>query len=101
MAEFVKVAAEMTRMCGHYECFCKECPLGFAQSCWNWALTQSTQSEKIIMKWAAENPPKTNGNKFREVFGYDLAEKFFTSPTVKDWLDAEYKKPEAQKEEHT
>lgn len=43
------------------------------------------------MKWAAENPLKTNGAKFREVFGYDMTERFNTAPSMKDWLDAEYK----------
>ena len=99
MAEFAKVAAEMTRMCRCYAGFCKECPLGFAASCKNWVLAQSAEAEQIIMKWAAENPLKTNGDKFREVFGYDLTEKFFTSSKVKDWYNAEYKKPEEQEEE--
>ena len=95
MAEFAKVAAEMTRMCRCYAGFCKECPLGFASSCRNWVLAQSKQSERIIMKWAAENPLKTNGAKFREVFGYDFVRAMY----VNDWYNAEYKKPEEQEEE--
>lgn len=99
MAEFSKVAAEMTRMCSHYEGFCKECPLGFSASCRNWVLAQSKQAEEIIIKWAAENPIITNGAKFWEVFGYDLNEKFNVSPSVKDWYNAEYKEPEEQEED--
>ena len=101
MAEFVKVAAEMNRICRRYAGFCKECPLGFAPSCRNWVLAQSAEAEQIIMAWAAENPLKTNGDKFREVFGYDLTEKFFTGSKVNDWYDAEYKEPEEQKEKRT
>ena len=95
MAEFAKVATEMTRMCRHYEGFCKECPLGFAASCRNWVLTQSKQAEEIIMEWAAENPPKTNGNKFREVFGYDFVKAVYAD----DWYNTEYKEPEEQEED--
>lgn len=91
MAEFVKVAAEMTRMCRHYAGFCKECPLGFVASCRNWVPAHPEEAEEIIMKWAEENPLKTNGEKFREVFGYDMTERFNTAPSMKDWLDAEYK----------
>ena len=95
MAEFAKVAAEMTRMCRHHEGFCKECPLGFAASCRNWVLAQSKQSERIIMKWAAENPPKTNGAKFREVFGVPFwAISCGVTPAISKWLNSEYKEPE-------
>lgn len=97
MAEFAKVAAETTRMCGHYESFCKECPLGFALSCRNWVLDHPKEAEEIIMKWAAENPIITNGAKFREVFGYDFVQAVY----VDDWYNAEYKEPEEQEEEHT
>ena len=95
MAEFAKVAAEMTRMCRCYAGFCKECPLGFAASCKNWVLAQSAEAEQIIIKWAAENPPKTNGDKFQEVFGYDFVKAVYTD----DWYNAEYKEPEEQEEE--
>ena len=95
MAEFAKVAAEMTRMCRCYAGFCKECPLGFAASCRNWVLAQPEEAEQIIMEWAAENPPKTNGAKFWEVFGYDFVKAVYTD----DWYNAEYKKPEEHEEE--
>ena len=95
MAEFEKVAAEMTRMCGHYEGFCKECPLGFAASCRNWVIGQPEEAEEIIMKWAKEHPLVTNGDKFQEVFGYDFVKAVYTD----DWYNAEYKKPEEQEEE--
>ena len=90
MAEFAKVAAEMARMCRHHEGFCKECPLGHAVSCHNWMLNHPKEAEEIIMKWAAENPFKSNGAKFREVFGYDFVQAVY----VDDWYNAEYKEPE-------
>lgn len=94
MAEFVKVATEMARMCRRYDGFCKECPLGFALSCRNWVTSHPKEAEEIIMKWAAENPPKTNGAKFREVFGYDFVRAVYAD----DWYNAEYKEPEEQEE---
>lgn len=93
MAEFAKVAAEMARMCRHYEAFCTECPLGSALSCHNWMLNHPKKAEEIIMKWAAENPFKSNGAKFREVFGYDFVQAVY----VDDWYNAEYKEPEERK----
>ena len=95
MAEFVKVAAELTRMCRHYEGFCKECPLGFVLSCRHWVFDNPKEAEEIIMKWAAENPFKTNGAKFREVFGYDFVQAVYAD----NWYNAEYKEPEKQEEE--
>lgn len=95
MAEFAKVAAETERMCRHYESFCKECPLGSALSCRNWMLAHPKEAEEIIMKWAAGNPFKTNGAKFREVFGYDFVRAVYAN----EWYNAEYKKPEKQEEE--
>ena len=42
------------------------------------------------MQWAAEHPTKTNGMKFREVFGEDMIAMLKNTP-LGDWLDAEYK----------
>ena len=92
MAEFAKVAAEMTRMCGHYEGFCKECPLGFAASCRNWVIGQPEEAEEIIMKWAEEHPFKSNGTKFSEVFGVPFwAVSCGVTPAISKWLRSEYK----------
>ncbi len=92
MAEFAKVAAEMTRMCRCYAGFCKECPLGFAASCKNWVLAQSAEAEQIIMKWAAEHPLVTNGAKFEEIFGVPFwAISCGVTPAISKWLRSEYK----------
>jgi hypothetical protein len=92
MAEFAKVAAEMTRMCGHYEGFCKECPLGFAASCRNWVIGQPEEAEEIIMKWAAEHPLVTNEAKFEEIFGVPFwAISCRVTPAISEWIKSEYK----------
>ena len=92
MAEFVKVAAEMTRMCGHYEGFCKECPLGFAVSCRNWVFAQPSEAEEIIMKWAEEHPLMTNGAKFMEIFGVPFwVISCGVTPAISKWLKSDYK----------
>ena len=92
MAEFAKVAAEMTRMCRCYAGFCKECPLGFAASCKNWVLAQSAEAEQIIMKWAAEHPLVTNGAKFEEICGVPFwAISCGVTPAISKWLRSEYK----------
>ena len=92
MAEFVKVAAELTRMCRHYEGFCKECPLGFAASCRNWVTSQPKKAEEVIMEWAEENPPKINGAKFEEIFGVPFwAISWGVTPVISKWLRSEYK----------
>ena len=102
MAEFQTVMKERERMCNCFDA-CVHCPLRKVQEksvlCRDWTFSNPAEAEQIIIKWAAENPPKTNGDKFREVFGYDMTEKFFTSSKVKDWYNAEYKKPEEQEEE--
>ena len=95
MAEFVKVVTEHKRMCENFKMcgkFCKECPLGFAASCRNWVLAQSSEAEEIIMKWAAEHPFKSNGNKFEEIFGVPFwAISCGVTPEIAKWLRSEYK----------
>ena len=92
MAEFAKVAAEMTRMCRCYGGFCKECPLGFAASCRNWVIGQPEEAEEIIMKWAEEHPFKSNGTKFSEVFGVPFwAVSCGVTPAISKWLRSEYR----------
>ena len=95
MAEFAKVADELTRMCRRYDGFCKECPLGFAASCRNWVIGQPEEAEEIIMKWAAEHPFKSNGTKFCEVFGVSFwSISCGVTPAISKWLRSEYKETE-------
>ena len=98
MAEFQTVLKERERMCNCFD-FCVHCPLRKVQTrsvlCRDWTFCNPAEAEKIIMQWAAENPFKTNGDKFREVFGYDFTKVVCAA----DWYNAEYKKPEEQEEE--
>ena len=100
MAEFQAVMAQAARMCSSNK-LCTSCLIrkNCVTSCRVFMFEHPDEFEEIIMRWTAENPPKTNGAKFREVFGYDLTEKFFTSSKVRDWYNAEYKEPEEQEEE--
>ncbi len=64
--------------------------------------------ERIVMKWARENPLVTNGMKFREVFGINLDSievvcrdgegKVSHHQDVSAWLDKEYKGKDGQDE---
>lgn len=64
-------------------------------------------AEKIVEKWAAENPVMTNGQKFCEVFGIDLIvipvyskndpRIHIKGMPFEEWLQAEYKPPQEVK----
>lgn len=96
MAEFQKVIKERKRMCGRYK-ICDGCPikaetLDKGDVCLTWIMRKPEEAEHIIMKWAAEHPIKTNGMKFREVFGEDMMAMLTGEHApLDDWLDAEYK----------
>lgn len=94
MAEFVKVAKEYRRMCNSY-LSCGNCPLDVnvrsSQLCKHDVLLDPEESERIIMKWAAEHPIKTNGMKFREVFGQQFEQLFAVGGVEAQWLHSEYK----------
>lgn len=77
MTEFQTVIKERQRMCDKY--ICSICPLGHQReltydTCPNWIIAHPEKAEKIIMDWA--NNHKTNLQKFKEVFGFDLYNKF-------------------------
>ena len=92
MAEFQEVANEIKRMCNRLKC--SECPLGSKNTlangtCTTWTLQNSEKAESIVMKWAAEHPIKTNGMKFKEVFGDHVV--WETDEDMEAWLNTEYK----------
>lgn len=92
MAEFQEVANEINRMCNRLKC--SECPLGSKNTlangtCTTWALQHSEKAESIVMQWAAEHPIKTNGMKFKEVFGDHVV--WETDEDMEAWLNTEYK----------
>ena len=100
MAEFQKIIKERERMCNAHGIRCEGCPLSRIRRksetiCTLFMIKDPEEAEEILMKWAAENPFKTNGAKFREVFGYDFVQAMHAD----DWYNAEYKEPEEQEEE--
>ena len=91
MAEFQKIAKERERMCESFK-GCKECPmynLTQGNFCGTKILNHPEESERIIMQWAAEHPIKTNGMKFKEVFGDHVV--WGTDEDMEAWFCAEYK----------
>ena len=89
MAEFQKVIRERNRICKTNKC--SACPIFDAKGndfCEEWFYEHPEEAEKIILKWAEENPPLTNGKKFEEVFGFTLS---CLSGDAAEWLNKEYK----------
>ena len=75
MAEFVEVMKYRKRMCAMYRNHsCRICPIYDVKegTCANFLIENTQEAEEIIMKWAKENPIKTNADKFKEVFGVDI-----------------------------
>lgn len=95
MADFKTVMVQAAMMCKSHKT-CESCPVSKHRvtNCRVFIFDHPDEFEEIILKWAAEHSIVTNGNKFKEVFGYDMTERFNTAPSMKDWLDAEYEKPE-------
>ena len=92
MAEFQKVIEEGQRMCNSYGTCC-QCRINAIRNdiCQVWILKNPKEAERIIMQWAAEHPIKTNGMKFREVFGQPYEHLFEANGFIKQWLSQEYK----------
>lgn len=90
MAEFEKVIKEYKRMCKSYANCSDGCP--FRNTTCKYELIEwPDEAEKIIMRWSAENPVKTNRKKFEEVFGFDILKRFSFSEHDKEWFNKEYK----------
>lgn len=92
--EFQEVCKNFTRMCDSIGC--SECGIEKAQktrrefpSCESFLIDCPEQSESIVGQWAKEHPVVTNGDKFREVFGFDIA--MASVLLNEEWLNQEYK----------
>lgn len=96
MAEYQEVIKQFKRMCKSNCDDCLQCPIesydGFSH-CWRWISEEPEKAEELIMKWAKENPPITNNDKIKEIFGLDFKSTFTASPWSLEWLDEEYKEP--------
>jgi hypothetical protein len=92
--EFQEVCKNFKRMCDSLGC--SECGIEKARktkkefsSCESFLIDCPEQAEQIVEQWAKENPVVTNGDKFREVFGFDIV---MVSGLLNDeWLNQEYK----------
>lgn len=86
MAEFTKIIAIRNRMC-HKINSCPECPLyaeNTGYSCRECVFRDPEEYERILLKWDAENPIKTNADIFKEVFDVGI------SPTGCNGFDCPY-----------
>ena len=95
--EFQEVCKNFMRMCDSIGC--SECGIAKAQkgkkefsSCESFLIGCPKKSESIIEQWAKEHPFVTNADKFREVFGFDIA--IVSGLLNEEWLNQEYKEPE-------
>ena len=90
MAEFQTVIHERQRMCSSYNT-CRQCYINdlLTDTCAAWIMKNPEATERIVMKWAAEHPIKTNGMKFKEVFGNHVV--WETDEDMEAWLNSEYK----------
>lgn len=99
MAEYQEVIKQLHRICEHYraEEYCVNCPIRKAQGiyqCWRWVSEDPEKAEELIMQWAKENPPITNADKFKEVFGCDPRLLAIWNSNSHIWFDDEFKEPE-------
>ena len=97
MAEFQEVAEMYKRLCDSYD-GCYKCPMFRNRgendpiACRYWALLVDPKTaEEVILYWGKKHPMKTNGMKFREVFGQPYEHLFEADGFIKQWLSQEYK----------
>ena len=97
MAEFQTIIKERERMCNAHGSSCDGCPLSRIHRksetiCTLFMIRDPKEAEIIIMQWAAEHPPVTNGAKFEEIFGVPFwAVSCGVMPAISEWLKSEYK----------
>ena len=92
--------------------FCEGCPLlppvsSNAEGCLDAIIQFPDEYEKALLNWEKENPPKTNRDKFFEVFGdknykYDEGCRAIKCESLPchgcDWWNKEYVEPEKERE---
>lgn len=77
MAEFTEVIKQKERIHKTYTGICEKCAISSSNNgkkigCGTFITDYPQEAEEIIMKWAEEHPIKTNADKFKEVFGFDI-----------------------------
>ena len=105
--EFKEFCKERERMCKDHEC--GDCPLikvkklmSIGGTCNEACMENVDEAEKIVSEWSKEYPIVTNRDKFKEVFGFDIAITARGSIFLyindyiskEDWLAQEYKPPQ-------
>lgn len=103
MAEYQEVAKMYDRLCESYD-ECYKCPMfrhidknSGPMGCRYWTLIVDPETaEKVILHWGKEHPPKTNRDKFREVFGMDIITNCNSGTCQYDWANQEYKEPKKE-----
>ena len=99
MAEFKTVMKEHDRMCSSFSSDCKGCPLNSIKispfTCSKWIFDNPYEAEEVIMKWAEKNPVKTNRDKFKDTYGFDLEYLFILTDGKgrEEWANHVYKEP--------
>lgn len=96
--EAIDYLKESNRMCESFE-NCHECPLNMAsrkyeETCRFMTKTHPAEVVEVIEQWSKEHPIITNAQKFKEVFGFSVEDKYTMRSDVTDWLNKPYKEPE-------
>lgn len=88
--EFLEFMKQKERMCSTCNC-AEDCPMYRGKNaihCNDFIRYHPKKAEKIVEKWAKENPPMTNDDKFKKVFGKsfeNLCDEWNINP-ITDWL---------------
>ena len=83
--EFIR---EAKRMCNNLQC--AQCKLQYRCTIGSF----SEETLDVVEKWRKEHPIVTNGMKFKEVFGYDITDRFGATlnwGVVVNWLNKPWK----------
>ena len=96
----VKFLQTRRRMCNAEWCYL--CPLGIESNerCVTWLFTHPAEAVAIVEEWDVKHPVKTNADKFKDVFGFDVKECGFGPNRIclmgiphKYWSQEPYEEP--------
>lgn len=76
---------ELKRMCDSHnklESRCNRCPLHLIAendgACFPFIKKYPEKAIEVVEEWSKEHPIKTNADKFKEVFGYDISKNSYS-----------------------